>query len=635
MSDVLLLHLPMGALDRPALGISLLRAELRARGITCDLRYANLDYAELVGIDSYLRASTDLPTTAFTGEWVFAEALYGPRSRQDAEYQTRILREAWRLPEKDIAMLAFLRSTVEPFFEHLLGSVRWEEYRVVGFTSTFEQNLASLAFAKRLKERHPHLVLAFGGANFEGVMGEELHRQFPFVDLVVPGEADQSFPEVVKLILGSRRVAWAKGALDIPGLILRGPKGETIVTPKRPAIRDLDALAQPNFEDFVAAFCEGSASDRDTPTLMVETSRGCWWGAKSHCTFCGLNGATLEYRSKSPERALAELRSAASAWPSPHLQVVDNILDMKYFHSVLPALAADPVPAEIFYEVKANLSREQIGALKAAGVTRIQPGIESLSDHVLTLMRKGTTGLRNIQLLKWCAEFGVEAEWNLLYGFPGETDEDYEEILALLPAIRHFKPPGACGPLRLDRFSPYHMNPAAFGITELRPLPAYSYLYPFPDAVRANIAYYFDFKAPGSEGAGHRAAKVIAAVEAWRADPETGTLWIEASDPEIIRLVDTRRHATTREYRLLGPERAIFLSCSSLQATEAIVADVRSKFPGQRITESRVVRFLESLVERRLAVRSKNRWLNVALSLEPVTLRPPRVSASVSGGEVE
>ena len=45
---------------------------------------------------------------------------------------------------------------------------------------------------------------------------------------------------------------------------------------------------------------------------------------------------------------------------------------------------------------------------------RIQPGIESLSDHVLKLMRKGTTALQNIQLLKWCREYGVQPEWNLL-----------------------------------------------------------------------------------------------------------------------------------------------------------------------------------------------------------------------------
>jgi radical SAM superfamily enzyme YgiQ (UPF0313 family) len=40
-------------------------------------------------------------------------------------------------------------------------------------------------------------------------------------------------------------------------------------------------------------------------TLLFETSRGCWWGEHSHCTFCGLNGSTMLYRSMAPENTLA------------------------------------------------------------------------------------------------------------------------------------------------------------------------------------------------------------------------------------------------------------------------------------------------------------------------------------------
>src|SRR5262249_18382464 len=144
-----------------------------------------------------------------------------------------------------------------------------------------------------------------------------------------------------------------------------------------------------------------------------------------------------------------------SVWRVEQVEVVDNILDMRYFGSVLPELARRHIPAQLFFEVKANLTRDQVLTLKTAGVDRIQPGIESMSDHVLRLMRKGTTTLRNIQLLKWCQELGIIAEWNLLYGFPGETRQDYAEMLQLFPSIRFLRPPSACGPIRLDRFSPF------------------------------------------------------------------------------------------------------------------------------------------------------------------------------------
>ena len=48
-----------------------------------------------------------------------------------------------------------------------------------------------------------------------------------------------------------------------------------------------------------------------------------------------------------------------------------------------------------------------------------------LSTHVLKLMRKGTSMLQNLRLLKWCRYYGIEVAWNLIWGFPGETEEDY------------------------------------------------------------------------------------------------------------------------------------------------------------------------------------------------------------------
>ena len=88
---------------------------------------------------------------------------------------------------------------------------------------------------------------------------------------------------------------------------------------------------------------------------------------------------------------------------------------------MLPLLAEADLGLELFWEVKANLTARQVRQLRDAGVAYVQPGIESLNDHVLELMRKGTTGLRNVELLKWCREYGVTPLWNLLYGFPGET----------------------------------------------------------------------------------------------------------------------------------------------------------------------------------------------------------------------
>ena len=72
----------------------------------------------------------------------------------------------------------------------------------------------------------------------------------------------------------------------------------------------------------------------------------------------------------------------------------------------------------------------------------------------------------------------MDVDWNLLYGFPGETREDYEQILAMLPSIEFLDPPVACGPIRMDRFSPYFETPEEFGLTnDVRPMNAYPFLF--------------------------------------------------------------------------------------------------------------------------------------------------------------
>src|SRR5262249_51568635 len=127
------------------------------------------------------------------------------------------------------------------------------------------------------------------------------------------------------------------------------------------------------------------------------------------------------------------------------------------------------------------------------GVYALQPGIESLSNQVLRLMGKGCTGLQNIQFLRNCQELGIQAMWNLLYGFPGESPEEYERQAELIPLLGHLRPPMTAGPFRLDRFSPMYMHADAYGLSGIRPNFAYYYVYPMGRMDLERLAYHFEF----------------------------------------------------------------------------------------------------------------------------------------------
>ena len=608
--------MPMGAMERPALGLSLLKARLNELSFECDVRYLTFAFSEFIGQENYQWMCYEIPYTAFPGDWSFTRALYGERPEADQAYVQDILRDTWHTSESDIERVLYVRSMVPYFMDYAMSIVPWDEYSIVGFTSTFEQNIASLALAKRIKKSYPRITIVFGGANWEADMGLELHRQFPFVDYVCSGEAEESFPALVERIYARKPIHGR--SKPIPGIVYRDRKQQSVFTGKPEMIRDMDALPVPDYSDYFQDLGQCTVSAAVAPTLLFETSRGCWWGAKSHCTFCGLNGGSMAFRSKSPRRALDELEQLVDRWQMTNVEVVDNILDMKYFGDMLPALARSRRSLQIFYEVKSNLSRAQVKTLYEAGVHRIQPGIESLSDHVLKLMRKGTTSLRNIQLLKWAQEYNIIVEWNILYGFPGETPEDYRQMLDLLPAINFLRPPCAIGPIRLDRFSPNHTNANEVGMVNVRPLSTYRYLYPFDEQSLLRIAYYFDFDyAEDCDPTGY-AADVIGYVNDWKSNPPTGKLSSVMRTDGSLALLDSRTDATVPELMLSGLEQTAYEFCDQLQSRTNIIGHLREYFPDVEFTDEQVIDFLESLVANKLMVTDGLNYLSLALRIPEI-----------------
>ncbi len=619
MKKILLISMPYGALDRQALGLSLLKARLAKDHIECDIRYLMFTFADLVGVEDYIWIMQDLPHTAFAGEWTFTTALYGENRRADARYVRHVLQETWRLDRHDIDRVLAVRTLVPHFLNYCMETVQWHEYALVGFTSTFEQNIASLALAKRAKKTHPDLAVVFGGGNWEDEMGRELHRRFPFVDYASTGEADESFPLLAKRLLEKPKKG--KSFSTIRGIVYRSEK-KSIYTGRAPLVKRMDALPIPDYSDYFREFTASAAGNLVIPTLLFEGSRGCWWGAKSHCTFCGLNGCTLTFRTKSDQRILQEIKYLVKQWGIDLIQAVDNVLDTNYFKKLLPALAVLEPSLEIFYEVRASLTREQVKLLSQAGIKNIQPGIESLNDHVLKLMRKGTTALQNIQLLKWCREYGVKANWNILYGFPGEARRDYADTMNLLPSITFLDPPTACGPIRLDRFSPYFTEPSAYGLTNIRHMPVYDYIYPFSKKSVNKIAYYFDYDYETDKDPSGYATGLMHLVEDWQHRPDNGTLQAIQKPDGTLVLVDKRKNALGREFTLTGADRIVYDYCDRVRSTNGVHRHLAQVYPTANLRRSQVKAFLDTLTAHRLMAGDKDRYLSLAVRTHPATVPP-------------
>ena len=603
-ADVVLAVMPFADAGRPAIGVSLLAAAARRAGYTATVTYANLALAARLGVELFQRVSSGFAPDLAVGEWFFADDVFGDEIPPAADYLQQVLAR-YATPET-LRALWDARALRARYLDEVARAVAARRPRVVGFTTTFHQTCPSVAVARRLKQLPNPPVVVFGGANCEGEMGEQLLASFDCIDYVCRGEAELSFVALLDHLLRGAPPPTA-------GVLARGQTdAERAAAGGSFAVRDLDALPYPDYADYFAALRAEGLDEAVRVAVVVETSRGCWWGAKHHCTFCGLNGETLAFRSKSPERAYDEILHVARASGVGRVGCVDNILDMRYLDTLFPRLAASGVALDLFYEVKANLRRDQLAKMHAGGMREIQPGIESFSDAVLKLMRKGVTGAQNVQLLRWCREVGIACAWNLLGGFPEEDPAEYARMAELIPLLTHLDPPCSAAQLRLDRFSPFHTAPDAFGFRRVRPARAYFYVFPFARREIERLAYFFDFDYRDGRDPQSYLTAVQQAVDGWwtaardpAGPPRLEARFADAPEP-LVEVVDTRPVARAPRHELVGLTARLLARCDVAATLPALLADAAPGAPAEEVHAA-----LDRLVGDRLVARMGAHFLSL------------------------
>jgi ribosomal peptide maturation radical SAM protein 1 len=598
--DAVFAVMPFADPSMPTLGVSLLKAASVRDGFSSSIRYFNIDFVDRIGVDLYRRIANAFPPESLIGEWFFADQVFGADIPHEDDYLAIILS---RYPGASaiIPEIRKARREARQFVDWCASEIMAMKPSIVGFPTTFHQTCACLAVAKRLKELPSSPKVIFGGANCEGEMGHQMLQAFRWLDYVCTQEGDIAFPELLRQLRRGDSAALA------PGIAAR--EGNGWAEPS--LVEEMDSLPVPDFEDYFKRIGQASWAAGVDVHLLMETSRGCWWGAKKHCTFCGLNGATMAYRSKSPERAFNEIRELVSRYGVTRVECVDNILDNRYISTVFPRLAAAGLGIELFYEVKANLRLDQLQAMRAAGVTSIQPGIESLSSRILQLMQKGVSAAQNIQLLRWCAEENISVAWNLLGGFPGEPVEEYERMAAMIPLLVHLQHPSSCGKFRLDRFSPHFTRPESFGIERIRPMPAYFYVYPLTRRELMRLAYYFDFDHADGREPDSYIGGVGYEVQKWwsgRTNTAQDAPVLDAFEtaPREFTIHDTRPCRVAAEHELKGLSGALYALCDTAHALGALV-----QATGKAATE--VEPALQDMVRRKLTVELDGQFLSLAV----------------------
>ena len=609
-AQIALVNMPFSFSKYPSIQLGTLSALLKSQDLPVDCHHLNVRFAHKIGVPLY---ELICEKRALFGEWLFSYLLFRDNPKR-AEYPRvfkPVFEQLAQQSGQPIGYFEEMAAKIAPqFLTRALTDIDWSRYKLVGFTSTFDQNVASLTMAKLIKDLYPEVTIVFGGANYDGEMGLEYFRAFPFIDHVVVGEGEAAFPALARQVLNGRSDRFP------PGVGYR-QNGQVRLTPNSSLFTEFAETGPPDYDDYYQLLAElGDSAQGLDRILLYEGSRGCWWGEKHHCTFCGLNAQSMKFRAKSPEQVVREMTDLSHRYDTARFRLVDNIIDMKYIDQLFGKFAADHCDLDVFIETKSNLQKSQIKTLALGGVKCMQPGLESLSATQLKAMDKGVTPMQNIVCLKWSYYYRITVSWNILLGFPGETNQDYLRQIDLIPSLVHLQPPEATGKFWLERFSPYYARPREYGVRMTGPGLAYQYVYDARQIDLNKIAYDFEYELDKWPVDPHVYQELVSTVEAWQrlhASNDRPFLYYSKALGYVTVYDGRNPNAPTRR-RYDGLAADLIELCNEAPKS---LDQIRGALSGQSLEKTQVEPVLAELTSRRVLYEERGKYFTLAIPEHP------------------
>ncbi|HEY6348181.1 MAG TPA: radical SAM protein [Candidatus Angelobacter sp.] len=288
------------------------------------------------------------------------------------------------------------------------------DFDFFGLSTVCSSYPLSIRLAGELKRLHPESVVALGGPQ-ASVVDVSTMRAYPFVDVVVRGEAEQSLPQLLDAMTTCR-------SLDaVPGVTFRRG-GEVLRNPDAPLVLDLDSLPFPAFHLFPdVRFC------RHFP---LELGRGCPFA----CTFCSTNDFfRRRFRLKSPEHMIAEMRKVRQTYGIHSFELVHDMftVDRKRVVAFCEALLENKEEFTWGCSARTDCIDEELIALMArAGCRGIFFGIETGSARMQKIIDKGLELNDSAERVRSCDQHKIKTAVSLMAGFPEETLPDLRDTAA-------------------------------------------------------------------------------------------------------------------------------------------------------------------------------------------------------------
>lgn len=585
--QIVLVSAPWALFHRPSIQLASLRSYLKKEGgYSADNRHLYLNIARKIGVDLYSR----IAKSGWAGEALFAPLLF-PQKREDAA--RLFCSELNGDGEGSVPDFNGLVADIEECCDTWLSDIDLEKISLLGFSACFSQLIPSLYLAFRLKAK-ADITTVFGGSSCTGAPGLSLIRNFAQIDYLIDGEGEKPLLELCNYLTGQQK--------DIPGQI----KTRHVCGTGKKSIGSsrLDDLPTPDYGPYLEEIHKLFDGLPFMPIIPVEFSRGCRWNS---CAFCNLNLQWHGYRHKSAGRVIAEVEELSVQTESLNFAFTDNMLPESETGIFFQAMADSKRDFSFFGEMRAQTSAEKLCCFQRGGLRSVQVGIESLSTSLLSRMRKGTSVMDNLAVMKNCCAHEILLLGGIITEFPLTTREEIEETLVNLDFVLPYPPLDAAS-FFLGYSSPIYRNPRAYGIEAIMVHPKNRML--FPRQYQRELLV-----------SGYRGDKKIQQ-KLWRPVKEKIRAWQDfhlnrnnTSKPALyyrdggdyLFIHQELPESQNLLHRLRGVSREIYLFCDQPKMIEEIC----TSFP--HLSRNSINKFVEQLCGKRLMFQEADRSLALAV----------------------
>jgi len=298
--------------------------------------------------------------------------------------------------------------------------IREKEINAVGISIVTPNVYTSMELSVAIRKKIPEIIIIAGGPHAT-LMPEQLLTECTAINYVIQGEGEFRMLDLITSIENRKPVD------EMDGLAFMKDNNITN-NPARKFIEDLNVLPPPawNLVDILkySSFMKTSL----LPATTMMTSRGCPY----QCIYCSKPVTGTRLRALTPENVVKEIEFLIQKYKIKEIIFYDDsfTLNKDRAMKICELIIQKGIKIKWQCETRVNLvNKELLEKMKQAGCYLIAYGIESGSERVLKILKKGIT-IEQIRIaIELTRKAGIKIIGYFMVGIPGETADEIKQTV--------------------------------------------------------------------------------------------------------------------------------------------------------------------------------------------------------------